>query len=279
MGIFDKLKNVFFEVEEVDEEEKDDERERVPVAKKIDTVETKKRETEKEKESSSNTLNFDNSMEKKEEVKERDFKFPMGFDDKDFEVEKTIEIYGPIKEREEEKEIAPEIEEVHEVVSDEPPVDIPVEKEEYHYEEETRYEEVKEPLYVDDSLEKAHKLYEVKDEEINFIAPNDLVFHNGVEQTSWDLLIHVHAPKQTALVQDDVAKYLLETIGDVAIHKAVEFYYYLEANRYEKINEQYPRFITEENLVDVDSEYDEDMEEGEEDDQIFTGDIFKDFNR
>ena len=119
------------------------------------------------------------------------------------------------------------------------------------------------------------KLYEVKEEEITFVAPNDLVFHNGVEQTSWDLLIHVHAPKHSALVQDEVATFLLNAIGDVAIHKTVEFYYYVEGNRYQKINEDYPRFITEENLVDTEfDEYNEDIEEGEEDDQVYTGDIF-----
>ena len=119
------------------------------------------------------------------------------------------------------------------------------------------------------------KLYEVNEEEVIFIAPQDLVFHNGVEQTSWNLLIHVHAPKRTALVQDDVATFLTNAIGDVAIHKTVEFYYYSEDNRYQKLNEQYPRFITSDNLVDVDAEYDEDLEEGEEDDQIYTGDIFQ----
>ena len=121
------------------------------------------------------------------------------------------------------------------------------------------------------------KLYEVNDDDINFVAPNDLIFHKGVEQTSWNLLIHVHAPKKTALVQDDVAKYLLESIGDVAINKTVEFYYYQEENRYEKINEDYPRYISEDNLINVDDEeYDEDMQEGEGDDEIYTGDIFED---
>ena len=119
------------------------------------------------------------------------------------------------------------------------------------------------------------KLFEVKEEDVNFVAPNDLVFHNGVEQTSWNLLIHVHAPKQSALVQDEVAEYLLNAIGDVAIHKTVVFYYYPEGNRYENINEDYPRYITEENLVDTDVEYNEDLEEGEEDDQLYTGDIFE----
>ena len=65
MGLFDKLKNVFFEVEEVEEEDNESLKERTPVAKKIDVSETKKKETEKE--SSSNTLILDNSAETKEE--------------------------------------------------------------------------------------------------------------------------------------------------------------------------------------------------------------------
>lgn len=120
------------------------------------------------------------------------------------------------------------------------------------------------------------KLYEVNKEEVVFIAPNDLLFHDGVEQTSWNLLIHVHAPKRSAIVQDDVATFLINAIGDVAIHKTVEFYYYAPENRYQKLNEQYPRYISEDNLVDTEQYYDENIEEGEEDDQIFTGDIFKD---
>ena len=140
MGIFDKLKNVFFEEEEVEVEEKDSERDNVPVAKKIDVLETKKRDLEKEE--TSNKLNLDNEKEDIPE-KEKDFKFPMGFDDKDFEVEKTIEIFGPIKE-EKQEEIK---EEVPEVVSDEPPLDEPVVEHEYRYEE-YRYEEPVKKKYI-----------------------------------------------------------------------------------------------------------------------------------
>ena len=122
------------------------------------------------------------------------------------------------------------------------------------------------------------KLFEVSENEVNFVAPNDMIFHKGVEQTSWNLIIHVHAPKKCALVQDEVAKYLLESIGDVAIHKTIIFHYYSEENRYQKINDEYPRYITEENLVDADIEYNEDIEEGEDDDQIYTGDIFEGLN-
>lgn len=122
------------------------------------------------------------------------------------------------------------------------------------------------------------KLYEVEEDEVNFIAPNNMIFHKGTEQTSWNLLIHVHAPLKVSVLQKMMADLLLNGIGEVAIHKTVEFYYYSQDNRFQNINENYPRFITEDNLVDVDTDHDdEDLEEGEGDDQIYTGDVFKGF--
>ena len=82
----------------------------------------------------------------------------MGFDDKDFEVEKTIEIYAPIKEKEEEEE-----ETLPPVISDEPPVRLPA-IEEYSYEE-VSYEEPKRELYKKEVTETHHRLYEGKERE------------------------------------------------------------------------------------------------------------------
>lgn len=119
------------------------------------------------------------------------------------------------------------------------------------------------------------KLYEVDEDDVIFVAPQTMIFHKGTEQTSWNILIHVNAPKKVSVLQDQMAQLMLHGIGDVAIHVTVEFYYYSQDDRYQKINPDYPRFITDENLVDIDNEYDEDMEEGEDDDQIYTGDIFE----
>ena len=123
------------------------------------------------------------------------------------------------------------------------------------------------------------KLYEVEEDEVNFIAPNAMMFHKGVEQTSWNILILVDAPKKVSVLQDHMAELMIHGIGDVAIHVSVEFKYYSEDDRYTKINPDYPRFISEENLVDVDNEYPEDLEEGEDEDQIYTGDIFEGLNK
>ena len=102
-----------------------------------------------------------------------------------------------------------------------------------------------------------------------------MVFHKGTEQTSWNILIHVNAPKKVSVLQDQMSELMLHGIGDVAINVAVEFYYYSQDDIYEKINESYPRWLSDENLVSIDDEYPEDLEEGEEEDQIYTGDIFE----
>lgn len=118
------------------------------------------------------------------------------------------------------------------------------------------------------------KLYEVSEDDVIFLAPQTMVFHKGTEQTSWNILIHVNAPKKVSVLQDQMSELMLHGIGDVAINVAVEFYYYSQDDRYEKINESYPRWLSDENLVSIDDEYPEDLEEGEEEDQIYTGDIF-----
>ena len=119
------------------------------------------------------------------------------------------------------------------------------------------------------------KLYEVDEDEVNFIAPQAMVFNKGVEQTSWNILIQVNAPKKVSVLEEQMSQLMLHGIGEVAIHVAVEFYYYSQDNRYTKINENYPRFIADDNLVDIDDDYPEDIEEGEGEDEIYTGDIFE----
>lgn len=123
------------------------------------------------------------------------------------------------------------------------------------------------------------KLYEVDEDEVNFIAPNAMVFHKGTEQTSWNILIEVSAPLKVSVLQDQMSELMLNGIGDVAIHKACIFRYYSQDSRVQKLNGAYPRYITEENIVGLDDEEEyEEREEGEGEDDIFTGDIFKDFN-
>ena len=121
-------------------------------------------------------------------------------------------------------------------------------------------------------------LYECDKDEIIFIAPDSMVFHDGVEQTSWNAVVRVDAPKKVSVLQEDAAKLIMSMVKGPTINVQVVFNYFSQDNFYESLNDDYPRFIENENLVNFDDEsYDENIEEGEGDDQIFTGDIFKDF--
>ena len=128
------------------------------------------------------------------------------------------------------------------------------------------------------------KLCEVNEDDINFVAPDNMVFHMGVEQTSWNVLVKVNAPKKIHVLQDDIANVISVGIGESAINLAIEFYYYSSDDRYERINKDYPRFITESNLVNVENEEDNDDDYQGDDiegdgEEIYDGDIFEEFNK
>lgn len=125
------------------------------------------------------------------------------------------------------------------------------------------------------------KLYEVEENEVVFLSPQTMVFHKGVEQTSWNIIIEVKAPQQFAHVQDKMADLLLHGIGEVAIHVNVFFSYFSADDFYKKVNDDYPLYITEANIVDFqeEDEFDEDDEDDEEEEDIYTGDIFEGLNK
>ena len=123
MGLLDKLKNVFFEEEYVEVEEKNEPKEKVTVAKKIETP----------------------------EVRKKDFKLPM--DDRDFEMEKTMDLEAPMREVPKEEEVVRE----EEPVKEEPVVELR-ETREYRYEQDNNYEP--EALAKEVVEEEHHRLYE-----------------------------------------------------------------------------------------------------------------------
>lgn len=115
-------------------------------------------------------------------------------------------------------------------------------------------------------------LYEVDIDEINFVAVNNMVFHNGVEQTSWHTIIRVVAPEVCHVLQDKIKNYLIECFKDYTINIEIYFEYFHNHDHILHINEDYPRYMSEKNVVEIDDEYDEAEE-------IFDGNIFEDFNK
>jgi len=121
--------------------------------------------------------------------------------------------------------------------------------------------------YSKDNTENLAQLFECDEDDVSFYAPNAMMFHKGVEQTSWNTLVIIRAPEKYAAVESKVSEYLLKTIGEFSINVELEFAYFEEEHHYEKINDDYPRFIAEDNVVSTeeDPEYngnDDDDDEG-----------------
>lgn len=114
-------------------------------------------------------------------------------------------------------------------------------------------------------------IYETTVDNINFYSPECLFIHNGVEQNTWNVLVKVNAPLKVKVMERDAAKIIHEFVKDACVNMAIEFYYYSQDNRYEYIDKNHPRFMTEENTV---IEEDETLEDGEE---PYLGDIFENF--
>ena len=119
------------------------------------------------------------------------------------------------------------------------------------------------------------KLYEVSEDDINFVAPNDMVFHKGVEQTSWRVIVEVKAPEELERLQKQAKEVLFHFLSEIAIHVEVTFFYYCRHDHFVHINESYPEYLTKSNAVNYESEYEGEYVEGEEEGEIFTGDIFE----
>lgn len=118
--------------------------------------------------------------------------------------------------------------------------------------------------------DKIANLYEVDEDDINFVSPNCMIFHKGVEQTSWHVLVNVLAPKKVSVLQDQAADIIKAMFKNVTINIDIVFSYYSSDDFECEYNVDYPRYIGDDNLVDDEIEYEE-LDEGEE---IFDGDIF-----
>lgn len=117
---------------------------------------------------------------------------------------------------------------------------------------------------------KLANLWEVEEDEILFLAPEYYVYHQGVEQTSYQVLMLVEAPEPCKMVEKEVAAFLLKMAEPFVVHLSLRFNYF-HAHEYQHIRDDYPRYITEENEVLLEEEeYDEDTE-------IYEGDMFENF--
>ena len=118
-------------------------------------------------------------------------------------------------------------------------------------------------------------IYETSKDNINFIAPECLYVHDGVEQNTWNILIRVHAPLKVQVMEHDAAKIIHEFVKDACVNMNIEFYYFSQDNFYEFRNKEYPQFMTEENVVEA--EYEDESLDEEDGEEPYLGNIFENF--
>ena len=97
--------------------------------------------------------------------------------------------------------------------------------------------------YSKDHSANLAQLFEVEEDELSFYAHAGMMFHFGVEQTSWDTLVIVRAPEEAHPLEEAVTDYLFKTLSQFSINLTVQFNYFEREHSHTKINEQYPRFI------------------------------------
>ncbi|MCI5452193.1 hypothetical protein MR511_00380 [bacterium] len=109
------------------------------------------------------------------------------------------------------------------------------------------------------------QLFETKEDDVSFASTETVLLHQGVEQTSWNAVVWVHAPHKFEPFEKSVATYLMKTLANFCIHVEVEFDYYEDHAHYESINSSYPRFITADQVHDISEECEEEEYDEEED--------------
>ena len=122
------------------------------------------------------------------------------------------------------------------------------------------------------------KVMEIDEDEINFVAPHDMIFHKGVEQTSWRVIVEVKLPQTFEKLQNQIRQVIVHYVSEVSVHVEVLFYYFAMSEHYQYFNEQYDPYLTEEDVSRYSSDEESDeVYEGEGEDEVYTGDIFEGF--
>ncbi len=121
--------------------------------------------------------------------------------------------------------------------------------------------------YSKDHTENIANLLEVDEEEVNFYAPNSMVFHKGVEQTSWNTIVNVLCPHRFESFEKALSDYLLRTLCEFSIHLTIVFTYYHDHSEYVYLNDKYPRYLKGENIKEAEVSFEFGMPDmGEDDD-------------
>lgn len=113
------------------------------------------------------------------------------------------------------------------------------------------------------------KIYHVSNDEVFFSCMHSMIFHGGIDQTSYHMIIQIEASEEFRSYEKELAKYLLEASKAFSVHAHIRFNYY-NGNEYSRIEKDYPLFVNKE-------EEDEPVDEEYEEEDIYLGNMFENF--
>lgn len=108
------------------------------------------------------------------------------------------------------------------------------------------------------------KRFEIDDEFI-VIAPDEYIFHDGVEQTSWQAILEVIISPKYRAIEKDLAHALISYFSEEVVNIRLFFHYVEEQSFYTLENKDYPPFVV------------DDGREEEAPIEPYTEDIFDEF--
>ena len=113
------------------------------------------------------------------------------------------------------------------------------------------------------------KILNVSNDEVVVTCLHSIIYHNGVDQTSYHMIVNVELEEKYRSLEEKLAEYILSVSKNFAVHCQVSFSY-CENKVYSRIDEEYPLFVTNSNEVII-----EDNEE--ETQEVYLGDMFANF--
>ncbi len=115
------------------------------------------------------------------------------------------------------------------------------------------------------------KITKAEETEIIFTCLHSIIYHNGVDQTSLHMVIDLDLDPKYISLEKQIADYLLEESSKFSIHAHIQFNY-VNGKSYHRIDESYPYYVTDKNSIEIEDDEDEEVEQ-----EIFTGNIFENF--
>lgn len=114
-------------------------------------------------------------------------------------------------------------------------------------------------------------------EEVFFLAPHSYLFYEGVEQTSWHCLTIISLSSAYKKYESQIAEYFLEATVDYVMNMQIRFEYD-DSKHYVRNNNEFPRFIEEDNIMHDEDEEDDYDDADLDENTIFFGNAFEGYD-